>query len=179
MSTSRIRALRPAASSRLYGGQSDAAATRRPRTRAGGRLEALTRLAFETNAACRGTRGLSFRRNAAAYRVDEERHGSSSFGDLRHLRNDIVDNPGLDSRDHDTRCADGSSARSSTAIRAIFRYDELQWMQPSVPWATPPRGSAPDPAQYSRFFRRGGRIVAGFRVLVVHSPIAHRVSGFM
>jgi hypothetical protein len=81
------------------------------------------------------------RRIAAAREVDEEAVRADFFGDLRHLRNDIVHNCGMASRDHSTRCAVVLKRRLDAGDPIYLRDDELQWMHMVVPWATLLRGS--------------------------------------
>ena len=76
------------------------------------------------------------------------------------------------------RCKDGLERNVQQGDTVDLRDDALQWMQPSMLWATLPRGSTPQPPQ-RRGFLWLGRIETGFRVLVARSPLRIESSGFM
>lgn len=82
------------------------------------------------------------RRIAAARGVDENSVRADFFGDLRHLRNDIVHNRGAASQDHSTKCTVVLKRKLQHGDPVYLRDDELQWMHLSVPWATLLRGAA-------------------------------------
>lgn len=82
------------------------------------------------------------KRIAAARDIDEESVQADFFGDLRHLRNDIVHNRGVASRDHSTKCTTVLKRKLEHGDPVYLRDDELQWMHLSVPWATLLRGAA-------------------------------------
>jgi hypothetical protein len=82
-----------------------------------------------------------FRKRVAAARgLKKEMIRVDFFGDLRHLRNDIVHNRGRVSRDHSTKCKVILKRELNPGDQIYLRDDELQWMHMLVPWATLLRG---------------------------------------
>jgi len=75
-------------------------------------------------------------RLAAVHEVDKEQIRADFFGDLRHLRNDIVHHRGLASREHSTRCRTVVRRSLRPGDPIYLRDDELQAIHLLVPWAT-------------------------------------------
>ena len=75
------------------------------------------------------------RRIATAHGVDEAAIQADFFGDLRHLRNDIVHNRGLASREHSSKCSVALRRELRPGDPIYLQDDELQWMHLAVPWA--------------------------------------------
>lgn len=74
-------------------------------------------------------------RIAAARGVDEGSVRAEFFGDLRHLRNDIVHNRGVASREHSTKCKAVLKRELRHGDPVYLRDDELQWVSLLIPWA--------------------------------------------
>lgn len=75
-------------------------------------------------------------RLAAVHEVDKKEIRADFFGDLRHLRNDIVHHRGRASREHSTRCQTIVRRSMRPGDPIFLRDDELRAIHLLVPWAT-------------------------------------------
>jgi hypothetical protein len=75
------------------------------------------------------------RRVAAAHDMDMEAVRDDFFGDLRHLRNDIVHHRGTATEGHSTRCRTILNRQLRPGDQIYLRDDELRHLLLRVPWA--------------------------------------------
>jgi len=75
------------------------------------------------------------KRIARAHDLHEKDIQADFFGDLRHLRNDIVHNRGFATYERSTRCHTILSRKLAVGDPIYLRDDELIRMQWLVPWA--------------------------------------------
>jgi hypothetical protein len=74
-------------------------------------------------------------RVAAARAMDVEAVRHDFFGDLRHLRNDIVHHRGIATEGHSTRCRTILNRQLRPGEQIYLRDDELRHLLLRVPWA--------------------------------------------
>jgi hypothetical protein len=76
------------------------------------------------------------KRIANAHAVDENAIRADFFGDLRHLRHDIVHHRGVATREHSTKCGTVVRRTLRPGDSIYLRDDELRRINMLVPWAT-------------------------------------------
>lgn len=75
------------------------------------------------------------RRVAAAHDIEVDAVSDDFFGDLRHLRNDIVHHRGTATDEHSTRCRTILNRQLRRGDQIYLRDDELRDLLLRVPWA--------------------------------------------